>query len=540
MVKRGSLVLALLCLFAHAVQAATFSAHVDRKSMTQGETLILELTLADSDTRLRAEGEQPNIDLTLLSRDFELGVPREHHRFNIQRNRGRATSTLHVELFPRHTGELSIPAFAVDGLRSRPITIRVLKEAPEHARELFVRTGVVKKRLWVGETTLLYLDLYHRVEIESARLGGLPDTEPKNIDLERIGSRDRTETINGLEYQVSRTAWGLAPRQLGVIKIHMPDVWVVTRAGDKKRLPFSDVEITAKALPADIPTGVIVGHPKLVFDTSEGPLTTGSPHAAHLTIRADTLPQLMPSRPPDLDFPAGLKVYSEMPRIEGPEFDIDGHFATTARYPMQVLPSQSGRYQLPEITLPYFDTDKGGLAIATLQGPTLNIIDGGAEAGDTASMATQSGEASRSFGGRDEVQTWQSISLGLGLLWIGTLLIVLRRSRKRPQAQPGSPPSKPSRGTPADRLLAAMGTRTLEAGLRRWEELFGVDAARTAIVRAVQQARYGGDDTQEEKASHRAVDEVLAEIPRSPSTRDRQDPDPWRPESFTPVDRLRR
>ena len=63
------------------------------------EYVLLTLSLVNSDTRLRAAGISPNIDLTLLTRDFELGVPREDHRFNILRDRGRSTSELKVELF---------------------------------------------------------------------------------------------------------------------------------------------------------------------------------------------------------------------------------------------------------------------------------------------------------------------------------------------------------------------------------------------------------------------------------------------------------
>jgi len=537
MVNRRLLPFVLLSLLVDVAQGATFSAHVDRKSMTQDETLILELMLADSDTRLRAEGEQPNVDLTLLSQEFELGMPREHHRFNIERNRGRTTSTLHVELFPRHTGNLTIPTFTVGGLSTQAIAVRVVKADPEHLRELFVRTGVIKDRLWVHETTLLYLDLYHRVDIESAQLGGLPDTEPKNIDLERIGTRDRTETVNGLEYEVNRTAWGMAPRQAGTIKVHMPDVWIVTRSGKKRRLPFSDFTISAKALPADIPTGIVVGQPELVIETPDRPAKSDAPIPVKLTIRANTLPQLLPVTAPMLDIPEGIRPYQEAPRVEGPAFDGDDRIITSVTYPMQLLPARAGHFQLPAITLPYFDVDTGHLVIASIAGPTLDVA-AQPEETRTSLVSTTSvaGNDHHQTNRKDDVLTWQLTSLGLAVLWIGTLLIIRLRRRRAPTPLPSQPPASDS-GDPGARLLAAMGTRTLEAGLARWETRFGIDPKRRAVVHAVQQARYAGGDPGEEQSLHRIVDEILAAMPKGPLTEDQPPRDPWRPEHFVPTDR---
>ena len=83
-----------------------------------------------------------------------------------------------------------------------------------------------------------------------------------------------------------------------------------------------------------------------------------------------------------------------------------------------------------------------------------------------------------------------------------------------------------------------MGTRTLEAGLARWETRFGIDPKRRAVVRAVQQARYAGGDPGEEQSLHRIVDEILAAIPKGPLTEAQPPRDPWRPEHFVPTDRI--
>lgn len=540
MVMHRLLPVLFACLIVNTVQAATFSAHIDRKSMTQDETLILELTLTDSDTRLRAEGEQPNVDLTLLSRDFELGTPRERHRFNIERNRGRATSTLHVELFPRHTGDLKIPVFRIDDLSTQAITVHVVKADPERTRELFVRTGVVKDHLWVHETTLLYLDLYRRIDIESAQLGGLPDTEPKDVDFERVGSRDRTETVDGLEYQVNRTAWALAPRLAGSIKVQMPDVWVVTLTGDRRRLPFSDVEIAAKALPASVPEGVLIGRPELSLDLRETAIAAGTPAPLTLTIRASGLPQQMPATPPELNIPEGIRLYNGTPKLEGPVFANNDRIATTIEYPLQLLPNWGGRFQLPAIDLPYFDPVKGTLAVVSVRGPVLNVTPGPSLPDTTVEHRSPSGDTITPVN-TGRVWIWQLVSLAFGLLWLGTLLLVLRR-RARPD-QAGQPlhekTSSTHNGTAIDRLLVAMGTRTLEAGLIRWERRYGADSTRRELVRTVQRARYSGRNPDDEQTLQQAVNRILQGLPKDRSDEEKGCRDPWHPESFTPSGQLR-
>jgi len=534
MVGRRLMSIALLLLLVPVAQAATLSAHVDRTSMAQDEILILELTLANSDSRLRAEGEQPNVDLTLLSRDFELGMPREHHRFNIERNRGRATSTLRVELFPRHTGELTVPSFAIDGLRSEVIKVRVLKTTPERMQDLFVRTGVVKDHLWVHETTLLYLDLYHRIDIKSAQLGGLPDTEPRNVELVRVGSRDRTEAVEGIEYAVNRTAWGLAPRQAGTVKVHMPDVWVVTRAGQQRRLPFSDVVVTAKPLPEGTPEGIIVGRPELRIDGLEGAARASTPLAVTLSIRANILPQLLPLAAPTLQMPDGIRIYRGTAQAEAPSFEEDDGIFTTVHYRMQMLPSRGGRFQLPAITLPYFDNVSGQLATTSIDESILDVTAPPKDDHAVSSPLPEGGHHRIGDSGPSAV-TWQLISLGLFLLWIGTLLTVWWTRRSPPLAT--QPPSRQdlNSGTPGERLLRAMGTRTLEAGLQRWETQLGIDQTRRDVVRAVQQARYAGKGSDTESALHSAVDQVLKHLPKIAAKQDQEPLDPWCPEHFVPT-----
>jgi len=110
-----------------AVQAAELKATVDRREAALNEHVALTISLINSDTRLRAEGISPNVDLSVLTKDFDIGTPHVENRYNIYRGRGRSTSELSVDLFPRRDGRLVIPAFRVDGLSTAPIIIEARK-----------------------------------------------------------------------------------------------------------------------------------------------------------------------------------------------------------------------------------------------------------------------------------------------------------------------------------------------------------------------------------------------------------------------------
>ncbi|MDR2877969.1 MAG: BatD family protein, partial [Chromatiales bacterium] len=225
-----------------------FSAEVDRRELYVNEHVVLTLSLTGSDTRLRAEGVSPNIDLTVLAGAFELGTPKADFRFNIDNNRGRATSSITVELFPRTAGRLRIPAFTVDGLNTQAIELRVSPLTTDTSPEAFVRSGVASKHLFTGEQALVYLDLYHRVELASARMGGALDSKPRDIAVHTLPASERTERVDGIEYQVTRTAWAASMMQAGEMTLLLPDIWVETRQGRRWRLPFREERIEVRAL----------------------------------------------------------------------------------------------------------------------------------------------------------------------------------------------------------------------------------------------------------------------------------------------------
>lgn len=540
MVMRYGLVLGCVLLSVAAAQAAELTASVDRKDVVLNEHVVLTLSLSNSDERLRAEGVSPNVDLSVLTREFDLGTPHVENSFNIYRGRGRSTSALSVDLFPRRAGRLTIPAFSVDGLSTAPIVITARTLPPGTVPEIFSRGGMSKQTVWQREQFVAWLDVYHRVQLKTASIGEYISTEPLAIELlehRDLPQSERKETVKGIGYDVTRIAWAIFPQQSGIMSVYLPDVWIVTADGRKLRLPHEQQRVVVKALPADVPANIAVGKPVLTQSAPTPAPTVNNITTWTFTVRGPfsnfSLPDVLPLPP----LPAGIKVYSDRARRDA-ETATAGVTAVTT-YTLSALPQDGGTFDLPPLRIPYFDTERGVMDVAESPGPSLVV-----SAASAATMPAQTMDAVKtreqnSNPAGNPAFTWKVATAVFALLWIITLTLLWKRQRPQsltaenntPTTRPAIPMANPH---PLQaQLLAAFGSRTLEQGLNAWEARHGGDAAMRDTVRDVQQLCYGRGYGADSGALRRAVAAAVTRIHATPPPTAPAANDPWRPEAFS-------
>jgi hypothetical protein len=532
-VARISLLIVCL-LFSDVLAAASLTATVDKKDIIEGEHVQLTLSLVNSDTRLRAQGISPNIDLTLLTKDFELGIPRETHRFNITRERGRSTSELTVELFPKHAGEFIIPSFTVDNVSSQPVHIRVQKGSADATPEVFARSGVTKHNVWQREQIIAYLDLYHRIELKSAKLGGDIDIEPTQLELHKLKESQRKEKVAGLTYNVERSEWAITPFLDRDYKVYLPDIWIVTSDDRKIRLPFEEQHLDVKTLPGDVPPLAMVGKPEI---TQNGLDTTAHVDGVSpwtITVRAPASPTAFPDELPGLNMSDNIKLYRDT--IERSVDQESTPVMGVANYRLYLIPLSAGDFTLPEINIPYFDPRRGIMDVATLNSQTLAVEPALHTSTPTAVNADVSATVHEitASDSHTSALVWKVLSLAVIMLWLITLgLWWMTRKRTnvltRPQTQT---PSRNSNHPLQSALLDAFGARTLEQGLNKWERLYGNDPEIRNTVRAVQEHIYSKDKPAGDINLRAAVTRAVEKITRVMA--DKHTHDPWSPRAFTP------
>lgn len=536
MVGHRSLLLIACLLSSSWSMAATLTATVDRKEVMHDEYVVLTLSLVNSDTRLRAQGISPNVDLTLLTDDFELGVPREEHRFNISRNHGRSTSEITVELFPKRAGDFIIPAFTVDGVSSEPIHLRVHKGSAETNPEIFARSGVTNDSAWQREQIIAYLDLYHRIELKSAKLGGNIDTEPLQLELHKLEQTQREERVGGVTYNVVRTAWAITPLLSRDYTLYLPDIWIETGDGRRIRLPFEKQHIKVRALPDDVPPLAMVGRPILNQTSFSEPLQVNHATPWTITIRAPVSPAAFPEELPALDMPDTIKMYSDATQrtIDQSSAPVMG----IATYRNYIIPLSAGDFSLPAIRIPYFDPDRGAMDIATLDSRKFSVKPP-PRTTDNATTISGLPVSARSVPEKPEahpaITIWQVISMTAVTLWLVTLGLWWHTQKRKSDA---SPTKHTSRTVHTDQhplktsLLDAFGSRTLEEGLNKWEIRNGPDGDVRHAVRAVQALLYSRDKPKNDDEIHDLVRNAVKKI-KAVSTETRMQ-DPWSPRAFTP------
>jgi len=519
-------------------QGATLSAEVDRNELVMGEYVTFKLSLLNSDTRLRAEGVSPNVDLTLLSDDFELGVPRAENRFNIQRSRGRSTSSITIELFPRQPGELTIPSFQVDGLSSDAITISARPRPLQPAPEVFIRSGASTTTPWLGEQVTAYLDIYHRIAIDSARLGADPEFESKTelnglkkLPLKKLPTVERHEQQQGFDYSVMRVTWAFHATTHEPLTLYLPDLWITTTDGQRLRFPAQVHHISTKPLPDYLPAGLPVGTLTLQQSAITTPIRAAETALWNIRINTTALESTLPQQLPMLQSTNRYQLYHDRPRITTDATSADGlrHRAT---YNISLLPHQSGALTTPDIEINYFDSHLGILSTARLPGQQIMV---GAALSNTKTAPNQPASGARATA--NSQAWWQPLALALGAGWLLSLAAFAVYAKKQRQQKRAAAPSlvpSPSAHTqkhchPQQQLLLdAFASRTLQQGLQRWQQQHGDDIEISNCVKAVQKQCYGNGPTVDMQTVSTIATKICNTPPRTNNT-----PSPWHPKSFS-------
>ena len=489
----------IACLFFTSVNAAEFFARTDRSELSNDEHIVLTLELFNSDTRLRAQGVQPNIDLTLLTDNFDLGTPRDKANYNVFRNRGRATSSLEIELFPKKPGTFVIPSFSIDGATTQKITIKVLPSKFADAPLAFSRAGVSHDKIWQRQQLLIYLDTYYRVELDSAKLNGPIELEPDGLDQHehyRLPPSDRSETVNGFTYKIKRASWSVFPIHSGPLTIHFPDTWITTTNKQQLRLPQETLSVTVKALPANLAPNVFIDKPTLSFTPMQTSNKVGEINSWHAQISApvsfNDLPASLPIKAPE-----GLSVFTDNKTDD--RIDSSDGIEQIAHYTLSAVATKKGLFQLPSIEFRYFETETGLVKTIAFDKTTLTINEDSMNppATDTNIITNIQANNSQSLSQSNPTLYWMLATLAFAALWLVTLLYFLRKNRLSTTPTLNEPRATPAKVTDArpleTQLLNALGSRSLEQGLQQWQAQHGAQPQLCETVQQVQRLYYANN-----------------------------------------------
>lgn len=411
---------ALLC---SALALADLSATVDRREIAMGETLRLTL-LGDA-------GEQPaEIDLTPLSRDWEILSRSSATNARYINGQNQVTRTLEMELAPLREGTLSIPPLTHGGRTTTPQSIRVNPEptvAPGDALVLF-EASIDQSSVYVQAETILTVTLQQAINLDGGEISAFDVADAVVEDLERRSFQRR---VGNRTWLVTELRYAIYPQKSG--RLTIPAIGFTAREvqpgrsllgarlGRRLRLASEPIELEVKPVPASFSGEVWLPARELTL-TENWSIDPESLNIGDSTTRTLTLVArgLQGSQLPPLSSVQGslnipeLRFYPDQESIDQTELS-DG--LQGQRIQSEALVARSGgSWQLPEIRVPWWNTETDSLQYAIL--PARNVSVATPAPLDAASPNQPTTELS---GAPATLPVWAWILSGSG--WLAALLL---------------------------------------------------------------------------------------------------------------------
>lgn len=378
MVKQFGILLFIL-LFSTPLAALTqLTARIDKNPVMLGESLQLELT---ADARLGADA----VSFRQLENHFTVMVPAVSQSTRVINGAASHTTSWQVTLLPKNTGNFTIPAFSINGISSAPISIEVINTSQSNATQtptLFLQSQLEQDQLYVQQLSYYQVTIYFSGELQR---GSLSEPQLEGAVIQQIGQdQEGSELVNGVRYRTISRRYTITPQRSGSFEITPPTFSgeMLERDGGRYT-PFArtrtvvqqaqPISVTVSPIPDDFPGDWLIAG--LVTLTEEwhpdSPnLKQGDPVTRIITLSAvDVAENQLPELKQGL--PEGLRLYQEQPQNKSAE--RSGRLVAQKIVTTAIIASRDGELILPEIKLPWWNSQTNQLAFATLPAKTLQV-----------------------------------------------------------------------------------------------------------------------------------------------------------------------
>lgn len=524
------IVLVLLLFISTQLQAAV-TASVDRSAISLQDTLTLVLS---------NDGGDAEPDLSPLQQDFEVLGTSTSSNFSFINGRSSSSKKWQVSLLPKRAGQLTIPAISFAGEKTRPITVTVSQQPPQQpglAQKIFIRSQVDQQQPYVQASVNYTVQLYLHGQMGQVS-GELLEPAIEDARVSRLGEDRQYRTlVDGVAFQVIERQYRITPEKSG--RLVIPAIEFRGEVPDKQQRrssPFQGfsggvfdsmfqsrkrVRVLGEETVLDVqsrPAGFTGTtwlpaqslHLTAEWETDNLEFVVGEPIMRRVVIHALGLDA---SQLPDLQFKDGknFKLYPDKPVSENNHTPAGAEARKTIK--LAIVPSAPGWLTLPEIRLDWWDLGNNRQRTAVIPAFTTEVT---GQAGPTMAMTPpveapvkppvhelQDNEAgiqtpvsgSTTAAPSQAVTSWQILSLGLFILWLVTLIFLLRA--RRPAAQADATPaistaSATTRLKQVRQAIKANDMPQLKQAIIAWGQANWNDAGLRTLVAVAEQVHAPG------------------------------------------------
>ena len=391
--------LVAVVLFSSAAWAATFTASLDRDTITVGESVTLSLAF---------EGAQPRtIPMPSVS-GLQITQAGTSQFVNVVNGAMTATVTVTFNVTATQAGEFTIPALTADvngqSLTSSPLKLSVSAAAAPTADAVnsgneiaFMKLIFPKPRIYVGETAVARLEVYLREDVQNLanfQLTGSPTegfSAGKLVEMQnqrrrvQVGNRNYTVIPLAVPLTAVRTgALALGPFTANAIVVLPSEnqngnpLFRMFNQGEQRQVALATEKVVVPSLSlptADRPANFSGAVGNFSMTASAGPttLTVGDPITMRVQISgrgaldAITLPVQ--------DAWQNFKTYPPTTKLEtSDQFGFQG----TKTFEQIVSPLNADVHELPAFSFSFFNPDDGKFHTLTQPALPLTIKAAGA------------------------------------------------------------------------------------------------------------------------------------------------------------------
>ncbi|MEN7341720.1 MAG: BatD family protein [Pseudomonadota bacterium] len=365
--------LCALCLMSASIATAEVYVALDRESVQANESFTLILVADNGE-----EGE-PIIDG--LTENFDVLGRNQRNNITIRNGQSTASRRWTYVLLPKGAGEFVIPPLTVGGASSEPVSISVREatvEAPGEA-DVFFEVSLDKPSSWVQAEVMYTVKLYLGVATRQTMLSE-PVIEGGEVLVERLPEDKRYESQVGSRlYTVLERRYALFPQTSGDLTIaparFSASLWERGRISNQRVFTSEPLSLEVKPTvppPAAFPNAVWLPASNLSLAAElrpqDGILEPGEPANVRLKV---TAAGLLPEQLPELTLTSidGLRVYPDQPDLQ--QRVVNASIESTRQQGFAVIAARGGVFELPSVSMPWFNTDAAAWEVAELSLPAL-------------------------------------------------------------------------------------------------------------------------------------------------------------------------
>ena len=454
-----------LVMTSQSLAAANITARLSHNPVSMDESFHL-IYEADSNV-----DDDP--DFSVLGDNFEILSSSQSTNMRSINGSWSLKKSWDLVLISKQAGVFTIPPVPF-GKDSSPAVRVTVKSSASNSMQgssdkdaFFLEVSTDRRSAWVQSEIIYTIRFLTRVPINRPTLSE-PETSDADAIIEKLGQvANYQKMINGIPYSVSELRFAVYPQHSGTLTFE-PVVFEgrvanakrssslfdqFMQTGTLKRLRSKSVSVTVKPRPAKIPADEWLPAEDLSIEEEWSEditqLRTGEPVTRTLTIKARGLTAEQIKDPAFAEL-TGVKQYPDKAVVEN-QRKRDG-ITAVRQIKIAMIPTQAGRYVIPEISIPWWNTGTGKQEYARLPETVIEST------GMASTPAPQAPLETSQLPGQQEVpqadttgtavttakQTlikpgyWPWVSLALAIGWI-TTTILLFRSRRTHTA-----PSKPA------------------------------------------------------------------------------------------------